>query len=162
MKYSFNLKNSLNFLSFMSRTPLWSSGQEFLVTDSEVRIRFLVLPHFPTSSGFGTGSTLLREYAPSPHTHRHKHKHIWGRGGQHSEDDAIIFRGVENRQMYQNLDINAFSQSQYSLIFITYMAKHKVGRFFWFSDWLHLRNDVRLRNRRNLQSSVNFEYSSWS
>jgi hypothetical protein len=45
-----------------SRPPLLSSGQEFLATDSEVRVRFLALPHFLSSSGSGTGSTQPREY----------------------------------------------------------------------------------------------------
>jgi hypothetical protein len=36
---------------------LWSSGQEFLAIDSEVRVRFLVLPDVLRSSGSVTGST---------------------------------------------------------------------------------------------------------
>jgi hypothetical protein len=35
---------------------------EFLATDSEVRVRFLVLPDFLRNSGSGTGSTQPREY----------------------------------------------------------------------------------------------------
>jgi hypothetical protein len=37
--------------------PLWSSGQEFLATDPEVRVRFPTLPDFLRSSGSGTWST---------------------------------------------------------------------------------------------------------
>jgi hypothetical protein len=44
------------------RPPLWSSGQEFLATDPEVRIRFPALPDFLRSSGSGTGSTHPRQY----------------------------------------------------------------------------------------------------
>jgi hypothetical protein len=47
--------------TFHCRPPLWSSGR-FLDTDSEVRVRFPVLPHFLRSSGSGTGSTQPREY----------------------------------------------------------------------------------------------------
>jgi hypothetical protein len=32
--------------SISSRPPLWSSGQEFLTTDPEVRVRFQALPDF--------------------------------------------------------------------------------------------------------------------
>jgi hypothetical protein len=42
--------------------PLWSSGQEFLATDKEVRVRFPALPDFQKSSVSGTGSTQPREY----------------------------------------------------------------------------------------------------
>jgi hypothetical protein len=39
---------------------LWSSGQEFLHTDPEVRVRFPVLPDFLRSSMSGTGTTQPR------------------------------------------------------------------------------------------------------
>jgi hypothetical protein len=42
--------------------PLWSSGQEFLATDPEVRVRFQALLDFLRSIGSGTGSTQPREY----------------------------------------------------------------------------------------------------
>jgi hypothetical protein len=45
-----------------SRPPLWSSGQEFLATDPEARVRFPALPDFLRSSESGTGSTQPREY----------------------------------------------------------------------------------------------------
>jgi hypothetical protein len=46
-----------------SRPPLWSSGQEFLAKDPEVRVRFSALPDFLRSSGgSGTGSTQPREH----------------------------------------------------------------------------------------------------
>jgi hypothetical protein len=41
--------------------PLWSSGQKFLTTHPEARVRFPVLPDF-LRSGSGTGSTQHREY----------------------------------------------------------------------------------------------------
>jgi hypothetical protein len=37
------------------RPPLWSSGQEFLATDSEVLVRLPALADFLRSSGYGTG-----------------------------------------------------------------------------------------------------------
>jgi hypothetical protein len=41
---------------------LWSSGQKFLATDSEVRVRFPALSDFfLRSSGSGTGSTQPRD-----------------------------------------------------------------------------------------------------
>jgi hypothetical protein len=43
------------------RPPLWASGQEFLATEPEVRVRFPALPGF-LSSGSGTGSTQPRKY----------------------------------------------------------------------------------------------------
>jgi hypothetical protein len=45
----------------MRRPPLWSSGQEFLATDPEARVRFPALPETKNSVS-GTGSTQLREY----------------------------------------------------------------------------------------------------
>jgi hypothetical protein len=44
------------------RSPLWSSSQEFLATDPEVRVRFLALPDLLASSESGTGTTQPREY----------------------------------------------------------------------------------------------------
>jgi hypothetical protein len=41
---------------------LWSSGQEFLAADLEVRVWFPALPDFLRNSGSGTGSTQPREY----------------------------------------------------------------------------------------------------
>jgi hypothetical protein len=41
--------------------PLWYSGQEFLATDLEVRVRFPALADFLRSSGSGTVSTQPRE-----------------------------------------------------------------------------------------------------
>jgi hypothetical protein len=45
----------------MEWPPLWSSGQEFLATDLEARVRFPVLSE-KEISGSGTGSTQPREY----------------------------------------------------------------------------------------------------
>jgi hypothetical protein len=45
-----------------SRWHLWSSGQEFLATDPEVRVRFPALPDFLRNSGFRTGSTQPRDH----------------------------------------------------------------------------------------------------
>jgi hypothetical protein len=46
---------------FLGIPPLWSSGQEFLATDPEVRVPFPALPDF-LSSVSGTESTQPREY----------------------------------------------------------------------------------------------------
>jgi hypothetical protein len=43
------------------RPPLWFSGQEFMATDPEVRVRFLALPDVLRSSGSETGYTQPRE-----------------------------------------------------------------------------------------------------
>jgi hypothetical protein len=50
-----------HFMSF-ARPPLWSSDQEFLATDPEVRVRSLALPHYLRSGGSGTWSIQPREY----------------------------------------------------------------------------------------------------
>jgi hypothetical protein len=54
----------LNLLSvgiILFRISLWSSGQKFLATDLEARVRFPALPE-KKSSGSGTGSTQPSEY----------------------------------------------------------------------------------------------------
>jgi hypothetical protein len=48
------------FLHFLTASMVWWS--EFLATDSEVQVRFPMLPDFLRSSGSGTGSTQLCEY----------------------------------------------------------------------------------------------------
>jgi hypothetical protein len=45
----------------LSRPPLWSSGQSFLLQIQRPRVRFPTLPDFLRSSGSGTGSTQPRE-----------------------------------------------------------------------------------------------------
>jgi hypothetical protein len=57
----------------------WPRFQEFLATDSEVRVRFRALPDLLRSSGSGTGSTQPREYN-------------WGATGRKSSAS-----GLENR-----------------------------------------------------------------
>jgi hypothetical protein len=52
---------SLSYVRFCSQ-PLWSSGQEFLATDPEVRVRYPALLDFLKSSRSGTRSTQPREY----------------------------------------------------------------------------------------------------
>jgi hypothetical protein len=42
--------------------PLWSSGQSSWLQTQRSRVWFPALPHFLSSSGFGTGSTQRREY----------------------------------------------------------------------------------------------------
>jgi hypothetical protein len=53
---------SFCFITLITRPPLWSSGQEFLATDPEARVRFPALPDFLRSSGSRTVSTQPREY----------------------------------------------------------------------------------------------------
>jgi hypothetical protein len=44
------------------KPPMWSSGRSSWLQSHRHRVRFLVLPDFMRSSGFGTGSNQSREY----------------------------------------------------------------------------------------------------
>jgi hypothetical protein len=54
--------SAINSGLVLVRPLLLSSGQEFLVTDPEVPVRFPALPDFLRNRGSGTGSSQPREY----------------------------------------------------------------------------------------------------
>jgi hypothetical protein len=56
------LKGDIMFIKKVKRPPLWYRGQSSWIQIQRSRVRFPVLPDFLIFSGYGTGSTLHRDY----------------------------------------------------------------------------------------------------
>jgi len=59
--YEQEVEFALDFVLFVLRPPLWSSGQSFWLQIQRSRVRSPALPDFLISSGSGTGYTQPRE-----------------------------------------------------------------------------------------------------